>query len=354
MVSAKGIRFVKFWNRRAALLAATALVLPVVLAGCGGSDSSDTSASASGKTTIKYATENYVLNMPLLADALGYLPNLDLKPVTNGLTIPPAQFIQSVLKDDVTYGFSNFGALITANAQGQKVKAAIAFNGNADGADGGFYVKDDSPIKTAADLKGKKIATVAGTLSEFILDRYLDRNGLKVDDVTHVSVSYAGGEGEQQVRQGSVDAFYASGNTQTQAVARGGLRKLVSDKDVLGDITLDAYFFGNEWVAKHPKAYAEFIEGTAKAIDWSQTNKPDVVLAKYVEYLKANGQSDLVSGHDGWTTNGDLKGGVITKASFEENEKWLIQIGQLKDGQVEASDVITNAHNPFAAQVPGS
>jgi ABC-type nitrate/sulfonate/bicarbonate transport system substrate-binding protein len=343
------------------------LLLALVIAGCGSSsdsataDSSSSSGSSSsdsgssgGKTEIKYGTENYVVNMPELADALGYIPNIELKPVTNGLTIPPAQFIQTVLSGEVTYGFSNFGGLITANAQGQKVKAVIAFNGNAEGAAGGFYVKSDSDIHSAQDLVGKKVAIVPGTLSELELDLYLKQNGIEVDEVEHVSVSYAGNGGEQEVRSGELDAFSASGNQKIAAEERGGLRQLVSEQEILGTIELDAYFFADKWIEENPEAIKEFVSGTAKAIVWSQTHPVKQVLAKYIAYLNAHGQGSEAEAFAGYQTNGDLKGGLITEQSFTDNVEWLELIGQLQPGQVKPEDVYTNEFNPYKGQVPGT
>lgn len=320
------------------LLATTVLVGPAAAA----------SKPSASKTVIKYGTENYVINTPELADALGYLPNIQLEPVTTGLSIPPAEFIESVLKGQVTYGFSNFGTLITANAEGEKVKAVIAFNGNVGAAAGGIYVMDKGSITSAKDLIGQKVAVVPSTLSALIFDQYLQENDIPLSKVQEVSVTYAGGEGEQEVRSGELAAWDTSGSDQAAAVARGGIRRLVSTAKVLGTIELDAYFFSDAFISAHEAAVREFVAGTAKAVVWSQTHTPKEVLAVYDKYLDAHGQGSEASALASWTTNGELKGGVISSRSFTDNEKYLKQIDQLTPGKVTASEVYTNQFNPYA------
>jgi ABC-type nitrate/sulfonate/bicarbonate transport system substrate-binding protein len=322
---------------------ATALALTSV-----GLVSSGASASSS-KAVIKYGSENYVLNTPELAAALGYLPNIQLDAVTDGLTIPPAEFIQTVLKGQVTYGFSNFGELITANTDNEPVKAVIAFNGNVGAATGGIYVSANSNIRSAKDLIGKKVAITPGTLSQLIFDQYLQENNIPLSKVQEVSISYTSDGGEQEVRSGELAAYDTSGSSLAAALSRGGLRRLASDAQVLGSIELDAYFFADSYIKANPSVVKEFVTGTAKAVVYSQTHTPAQTLAVYNGYLASHGQKALELTASELKYQGELKGGVITSRSFTDNEKWLEQIGELKPGAVTASQVYTNQFNPYSA-----
>ena len=45
-----------------------------------------------------------------------------------------------------------------------------------------ILVRQDSPIKTAADLKGKRLAGTRGCWGQFLVDATLEKAGYKVDD----------------------------------------------------------------------------------------------------------------------------------------------------------------------------
>src|SRR5207244_12491038 len=47
-----------------------------------------------------------------------------------------------------------------------------------------ILVREDSPIKTAADLKGKRLAGTRGGWGQFLIDATLEKAGYKVDDAT--------------------------------------------------------------------------------------------------------------------------------------------------------------------------
>lgn len=68
-----------------------------------------------------------------------------------------------------------------------------------------LVVRKDSPVKSIADLKGKKVAATKGTDPFFFLLRALHANGLKKDDVELVHLQHP--EGRVALVQGSVDAW---------------------------------------------------------------------------------------------------------------------------------------------------
>jgi ABC-type nitrate/sulfonate/bicarbonate transport system substrate-binding protein len=308
-----------------------------------------TSGAASKDFVINYPTEAYYINTPELADALGYLPGIKLNPVTNGLTIPPAEFVQVVVEGKADYGYVNIFSLIAAVAQGDKVKGVVAFAGNLPPDGGGYFVKSTSSIKTAKDLIGKSVGVTAGTTDAFSLDLYLKEHGIALSKVPQVQIPYtSGNSGEQEVLSGQLDAFYTEGPPLVAAKANKSLRELFTDDQVEGQIDQDAYFFSDAYIKAHPAIVKEFVAGVAKATKWMQTNTRAKVLSVYEAYLKSHGQSDQVSAFATWTSNGELPGGVFSAKSFTDNAEYLELLGQLKSGQVTESDVLTNKYNPYA------
>src|SRR4051794_33270717 len=143
----------------------SALTLPVVAAllaaACGSGSSGGSSDSGSGPTKIKVGVIPIVDVAPIyLGIKQGFFTaeNLDVSVETaqGGAAIVPG-----VVSGQYQFGFSNTTSLLLASSKGLPLKVISA--GNASTGDktkdfGGVIVKADSPIKTAADLAGKKIA----------------------------------------------------------------------------------------------------------------------------------------------------------------------------------------------------
>ncbi|MFD0528330.1 ABC transporter substrate-binding protein [Kitasatospora arboriphila] len=96
-----------------------------------------------------------------------------------GNTISGPQDIQSAATGQIDFGGAFNGAVVKLIAAGAPVKAVISYYGVDEAAYNGFYVLQDSPIRSARDLLGKKVGmNTLGAHSEAILDIYLQRNGL--------------------------------------------------------------------------------------------------------------------------------------------------------------------------------
>ena len=129
------------------------------------------------KTEIRYQGWAGQVTFTELAEDLGYLAPLKLKWVGN--TISGPQDIQTVVTGDIDIGGAFYGAIIKLIAAKAPIKAVVGYYGSDDNTYNGYYVKEDSPIKTARDLIGKKVAVnTLGAHLEFVLREYLARNGL--------------------------------------------------------------------------------------------------------------------------------------------------------------------------------
>ena len=119
-----------------------------------------------------------------------------------------------------------------------------------------FLVKADSPIRTAADLKGKRIAHQNGTTGTYSLIKYLQTAGLRLTDVEAVSLS--GADAFTAFAQGSVDGWIHWQPATALALARLG------DKArVLPDVrTYDYAFYvaRREPAEKYPQVFAKLVK----------------------------------------------------------------------------------------------
>lgn len=119
-----------------------------------------------------------------------------------------------------------------------------------------FLVQASSSIKTAADLKGKKIAHQNGTTGTYSLIKYLEAAGLRLSDVQAVSLS--GADAFTAFAQGSIDGWI-----HWQPATALALTKLGGKARLLPDVkTYDYAFYvaRGDVAAKYPQLFAKLVK----------------------------------------------------------------------------------------------
>ena len=132
------------------------------------------------------------------------------------------EFLNSAASD---FALTSSISAFLARANGQPVKAIYSY---AWSEGSGFLVLPNSPIKTVADVKGKKIAVTKGTDPYFYLLRSLDANGLEPTDVQIVHLQHP--EGKVALEQGRVDAWVGI-DPHLSAAQLAGARTVYRNKD---------------------------------------------------------------------------------------------------------------------------
>ncbi|MBE5898710.1 MAG: aliphatic sulfonate ABC transporter substrate-binding protein [Lachnospiraceae bacterium] len=92
-----------------------------------------------------------------------------------------------------------------------------------------MVVSNNSPIKSAADLKGKKVATNLSSTGHNMVDKYLSTAGLTINDIELVSATPA--DMPYMVRNGIVDAISVWEPSITRLVDNGDCRILAQGSD---------------------------------------------------------------------------------------------------------------------------
>ncbi|MGC9671083.1 ABC transporter substrate-binding protein [Planosporangium sp. 12N6] len=331
-------------RRRLRTAVATMAVAVAGLAGCG------TAGASPGKqvTELRYQGSVGAVTLPELAADLGYLGNVKLKWIGN--TISGPQDIQAATTGDTDFGGAFNGAIVKLKAANAPIKAVIGYYGVDEQSYGGYYVRDDSPIKSARDLVGKKVGmNTLGAHYEAVLKTYLTRNGLsdaEVRQVTEVVVPPV--NAEQALRAGQLDVAVLSGPLRDKALARGGIHPLFTDYDLLGKFTAGSYAFRADFIKKNPDTVRAFVTGVAKAIEWARTQPRDTVIAEYEKILKARSRNEDDSQLQYWKSTGVAgTGGVIVDREFATWIDWLTKDGELKGKTVKVADLYTNEFNPY-------
>jgi ABC-type nitrate/sulfonate/bicarbonate transport system substrate-binding protein len=262
------------------------------------------------------------------------------------------QDIQTVATGDIDVGGAFYGAIIKLIAAKAPIRAVIGYYGSDDNTWQGYFVKEDSPIKSARDLIGKTVAVnTLGAHLEFVLREYLARGGLSAGEAKQVTlVVVPPVTGEQALRQGQVEVTTLAGVLRDKALERGGIRKLFSDQDLFGNFTGGAYVLREKFIKENPEAARKLVEGVAKAIEWARTSPPEVVRARFERIIAQRRRNEDASSIKYWKSTGVAnQGGLITDNELQVWIDWLVKDGVLKPGQIKASALYTNAFNPYRA-----
>ncbi len=150
-----------------------------------------------------------------------------------------------------------------------------------------ILVPKDSPLKTIADLKGKKIALNKGSNVHYLLVCALEKAGLKYADVDVVYLSPA--DGRAAFDKGAVDAWVIWEPYRTVAEQSGGARTLADGGGLV--LNHEFFFVTKAFAELNPQvievvlraardAYADAakdIPGTAKAFSAATGFPPQVM-----------------------------------------------------------------------------
>lgn len=326
----------------------------LVLAGACAFPSSDASGSSaggssSGPVTLRYQGSANQVTLPELAADLGYFTKVKLDWVGN--TISGPQDIQSAATGQTDFGGAFSGAVVKLITAGAPVKAVVNYYGEDAKTFNGFYVLDHSPIRTARDLIGKKIAVnTLGAHAEAVIDTYLHKNGLSAAEIKQVQlVPLPPNDTEDALRHGQVDVATLGGVLQDHAVAAGGLRSLFSDYALFGAFNGGQYVLRNDFIAAHPDAAKDFVTGVAKAIEWERTTPRAQVIARFTSIIHKRHRNEKTGNLKYWKSVGiPSHAGAISDEDFTRWQDWLVASGILAKGSLKPGELYTNRLNALA------
>ncbi|PRD64911.1 ABC transporter substrate-binding protein [Malikia granosa] len=202
-----------------------------------------------------------------LLDAAGELKNLpyDIKWSEFPAAAPLAEALNA---DAVDFGIIGDAPLLFTLAAGSRVKAFAASRSDAYGT--AILVQPDSPLKSAADLKGKRVATNRGSIGHYVTLKALDAVGLSADDIQLRFIPPA--EAKLALTQGSVDAWATWDPYTALAETSKHARVLVSGRGLWTGLS---YLAATESALRDKRAtLQDFKDRVARAQVWSYQN-PD-------------------------------------------------------------------------------
>lgn len=327
------------------LSAAAAVVIALAVSGCGGPSVANTGTSGANEVKeLRYQGWANSVTLPELAQDLGYLGDVKLNWVGN--TISGPQDIQSAATGQTDFGGAFAGAVVKLKEAGAPVKAVINYYGEDSKTFNGYYVKEDSPIKTARDFIGKKIAVnTLGAHAEAVINTYLRKNGLSAEEIKQVQlVVVPPNDTEEAIRRGQVDAGSLGGILQDKAIAGGGLRSVFSDYNLFGTFAGGPYVFREDFIAQNPNTVRTFTTGVAKAIEWERSTPRKDVIARLTKILNERGRNENPAALQYWKSVGVPAKGEIKDEDFTRWEEYLKSAGIIKSS-LDAKSLYTNEFN---------
>ena len=337
-------------TRRALAAVATTVAVALTAAGCGGSSGA---ATDDGKTVVRYQSYLGTVNLPELADALGYYDGTSVELKRLGDVQGGPESMRALATDQVDYSAAFLGAIAKLESTGAPIQTYVAYYGSDETVNSSLLVRKGDGIEGPRDLIGKKIAVnTLGANAEAVIDTYLADGGLSQDEIAQVTlVPLPPATSESLLREKQVDAVYLNGTFREVALQRPGLEVLVDDIDVVGPYNGGGISLRDQWVAQHPEGAKEFVAGMAKAVAWAQEHSAKEVVDTMSTYLDEDGRGEQADALKYWKGLGiSTEGGTLSDDDFSIWVDWLEANGEVEDGAVDVADLYTNDLNPYAKE----
>jgi sulfonate transport system substrate-binding protein len=131
-----------------------------------------------------------------------------------------------------------------------------------------ILVPKDSPLKSVAELKGKKVALNKGSNVHYLLVQALEHAGLKYTDIQPVFLAPA--DALAAFTRGAVDAWVIWDPYEAAAEASTGARILADGTGLVANHQF--YFSSKKFLAEHARAVDVVLEALNEADDWTKNN----------------------------------------------------------------------------------
>ncbi|MEV4379052.1 ABC transporter substrate-binding protein [Streptosporangium sp. NPDC049644] len=195
---------------------------------------------------------------------------VNLRSLPAGERVDPTRALPSVHSDhlfDGGYDFIGTGATppVTAQAKGHDVVYVAISEPRIE--NGRLVVLDDSPVRSLADLKGKRVALGHGSWQTTLLLLALERVGLGWSDIVPVDVYDNAAE---LFLSGEVDAWVGSYPYLTGVEQRASVRELVATDGLFSHRSL--WFTRRDFALEQPEELARIVSALQESDEWTRQN----------------------------------------------------------------------------------
>ena len=129
-----------------------------------------------------------------------------------------------------------------------------------------ILVPKDSPLKSVADLKGKKVALNKGSNVHYLLVKALEKAGVKYSEIEPVFLAPA--DARAAFERGAVDAWVIWDPFQAAAEAATNARTLADGTDIVANYQF--YFSSKTFLESQPKIVDVVLAQLSEVDDWAK------------------------------------------------------------------------------------
>ncbi len=184
---------------------------------------------------------------------------------------PP--ILEGLNTGNLDFGYTGDAPPIFAQAASANLVYAATLSGNSAN---GILVKEASPIKTLADLKGKKVGFGKASSAHATVLYALAKAGLSYSDIEPVYLAPA--DGLAAFARGAIDAWSIWDPYYALAQA-GGARVLADGNDV--HIPQSFFLATKAFAVNRPALLAKLLDAIAVDLKWADSHREDVAQTLY-------------------------------------------------------------------------
>jgi len=260
--------------------------------------------------------------------------------------------VKAVATKDVQYGVPSIEPVAIIRPQGVKIKNFYtAYQANIYG----IAVPEDSPIKTFADLKGKKIGVTSMASAGVIVARALAKNnGFDPDKDVSIVVAGEAAQTAALLRSHQVDAL-SQFDTQYALTENAGAKLRLLDTKDISDFPSNGFIALEERLASNRAEAVAVAKGYAMGTVFAIANPEAAIRIMWEMYpqTKATGKTEADAMKDdvktlqarvkSWRLEsvGAKKWGENLVPNYEKYAEFLFKNGVLKQ-RVSGADLVTN------------
>jgi NitT/TauT family transport system substrate-binding protein len=226
--------------------------------------------------------------------AVGVIPIIDVAPIYLGkqkgffsargidLTLSPEQggapIVKGVISGKYQFGFSNVTSLMAAENDGAPLKAVacgVASTGRPGRDFSAVVVRDGSPIRTAKDLAGKRVAVnILKNVGDTTVRESVRKAGGDPTRIKFQAMPFPAVPGALQA--GTVDAAWVVEPQLSEVITQGGQVVASNFVDTAPDMTVAMYFTDTALIAKDPGLVGRFTAAINESLRYAEGHPDDV------------------------------------------------------------------------------
>ncbi|MCM3214618.1 aliphatic sulfonate ABC transporter substrate-binding protein [Niallia taxi] len=250
------------------------ILLTLIISACGAASSTNGSGDGDGEITVNIGVQQSIWPI-LLAKEKGWFEEEFEKA---GAKVKWVEFqsgpsyFESIASNRLDFG--RVGNIPVLAGQGGGIKfeeIATASTGELGDA---IIVPKNSSIKTAQDLKGKKIAVAKGSSAYGLLYRLLEKEGIKPAELEIIQLQPD--EAQPAFETGSVDAWAIWEPYQSVQVVKNEAKVIATGKDI-GSYSPGFQIVRTEFAKEHPELVELYLKVTEKATRWQNEHNDEAI-----------------------------------------------------------------------------